>query len=151
MNVKEFYNAILEIFPREILMVDSFVNPTLNNCRFSGIQFIYPNGAISGALNVHADTVLFNTPLEGPFYRLPVIGAIMNVLPEYDEDDNWWCVRVVVRLPGGNEASSCSIHINEDGDRIRKGIGYLCGNRWYKTTSTAPRNFKYELVQDSII
>ena len=141
MNVIEFYNAVLELFPAEKLMVKAFVNPALNNEVFSGIQFIYPNGAIYPPLRVDADTLVFITPLEGPFYRLPVVGAIIG-----NKYEKWWCVKVVVKMPDGELFYSYSIRINEKKEKIKKEIGNLCGNSWYRLESSVPVLINSELV-----
>ena len=127
MNVIEFYNSVLEVFAAENLMVDFFVDPTLNNEDFSGIQFIYPNGAIYPPLRVDADTLMFCTPLEGPFYRLNVVGCIISNV-KYGK---WWWVKVVVKLPNEKLMHSYSMHIKGKKSKIKKEIGELCGNAWY--------------------
>jgi hypothetical protein len=127
MNVIEFYNAVLEVFDAENLMVAFFVDPTLNNEVFPGIQFIYPNGAIYPPLRVDADTLVFTTPLEGPFYGLNVVGYIISD----KSHDKWWRVKVVVELPDGELASSYPLHVCGDKDKIKEGISHICGNNWY--------------------
>ena len=141
MNVIEFYNAISEVFPVEKLIVDAFVDPFLNNRPFPGIQFIYPNGAFYPPLNVDADTLMFYTPLEGPFYRLPVVGAIIG-----HKYEKWWCVKVVVEMPDGKLFYSYSMRINEKKKKIKKVIGDLCSNKWYKIKSSVPVLINSELV-----
>ncbi|HUU88220.1 MAG TPA: hypothetical protein VMX17_10765 [Candidatus Glassbacteria bacterium] len=133
MNVIEFYNAVLELFPAEKLMVKAFVDPTLNNEAFPGIQFIYPNGAFYPPLRSDADTLMFCTPLEGPFYRLPVVGAI--IINKYGK---WWWLQVVVKMPDGKLIRSYSIHIKEKKAKIKKEIGLLCSNNWYSLESAVP-------------
>ena len=141
MNVIEFYDKIIEVFPPEKLMVDAFVDPVLNNEAFPGIQFIYPNGAFYSPLDTDADTLMFCTPLEGPFYRFPVVGAIIN-----SKHGKWWWVKVVVKMPDGKLIFSYSMHINEKKEKIKKEIGQLCGNNWYGLNNSVPKLVNSELV-----
>ena len=141
MNVIDFYNKVLESFPREKLSVGMFVNPTFNHHGFDGIQFVYPNGAICPPLNKDADTIIFANPLEGPFYRLPVIGVSIS-------DNNyggWWKIMVTAELPDGETTSSCGICIKEDKEKIVKEITNICGNIWWIKSSLISET-KSELV-----
>ena len=142
MNVIEFYNSVLEVFDAKQLGTSIFSDPTLNNEGFPGIQFIYPNGAIYPPLRVDADTLVFVIPLEGPFYRLNVVGCIISE----KSNDKWWDVQVVVEMPDGELASSYPLQVYGGEDIIKEGIGNICGNNWYSVNSSVISLQKNELV-----
>jgi len=149
MNVTELYERVVSTFGHGRLNVWYYVNPILNHRDYSYIQFIWPFGGSVPPINPNATEMVFADPLEGPFYRLPVVGL---EFVEATKEGDPHAVSAIVKLPNGKLSHSCAMFISGDAASIRKELGEMVDNSWYKIDLFAKpvRIIRDEqLVQDS--
>jgi hypothetical protein len=132
MNTIQFCEKIKEIFGEKRVELSLISKPQINNYMYDDIQFIHGNGAISPPLNKDATEIWFDTPFEGPFFRLPVVGAYIS---QKSHGRGWWCLSSVVNL-NGELFVSAPISIRSTKKRIIKEVTQICGNKWYRVDTT---------------
>jgi len=128
-----------------------FVDPRHCHGKFSGIQWITPQGRPCSPLVPDADQILCVQPLEGPFFQSEVEG--IWIVPRHPAEE-WVSICAVVKNNDGKLVHSSPIFIKDSEDNIRKEFGTNVSNIWYRYSKedwTDEFSFEGELVQAVVL